>query len=418
MDNETINEIILNKYPKAATIEITTNILEQMKKSICKIHKNNGEKNGTGFFCVINNKNKELKALFTNYHVIDDNYINKNKIIKISLNDEKDIKIIKIGNNDRKIYSNKEYDITIIEIIQKDNINDVNYLTIDENIFKENSEVYCEGKTIYNLSYPNGDKASVSYGILSQIDGYNIHHLCNTDKGSSGSPLLNLYNNKVIGIHKGGYSHFEFNKGILLKEPINKFIYENKNKNQLNEIIIKVNVSEMNDQIYFLDNTKIHNNLNELNKTNVELFINDKKYEFSKCFKPERNGINIIKLKFKTKMKDCSCMFYDCTNIEDIDFSNFNTEEVENMNSMFSGCELREINLSSFNTEKLISMERIFSHCFWLELVDISSFSGANLIYYDKLFHESSSYVKIKINKKFYEKIKSWVPKRFNILID
>ena len=79
-----------------------------MKKSIFKIYKNNGEENGTGFFCVMNYKNKELKALFTNYHVIDDNYINKNKIIKISLNDEKDIKIIKIGNNDRKIYSNKE----------------------------------------------------------------------------------------------------------------------------------------------------------------------------------------------------------------------------------------------------------------------------------------------------------------------
>ena len=116
-------------------------------------------------------------------------------------------------------------------------------------------------------------------------------------------------------------------------------------------------------------------------------------------------------------MKDCSCMFYDCKEKIDISFTNFNTEEVENMNSMFDGCNLSENNLSSFNTEKLISMEIIFSHWFWLKLIDISSFSGANLIYYDKLFHESLYYAELKINKNFYEKVKSWVPKRFNIKI-
>ena len=55
-------------------------------------------------------------------------------------------------------------------------------------------------------------------------------------------------------------------------------------------------------------------------------------------------------------------MFYDCKEIIDIDFTNFNADEVENMNSMFAGCNLSENNLSSFNTEKLISMEIIFSH--------------------------------------------------------
>ena len=217
-------------------------------------------------------------------------YINKNKIIKVSLNDDKITKIIKIYNEERKIYSSKKYDITIIEIIQNDNINDVNYLIIDENIYKENSEIYLEGKTIYDLSYPNGNKSSVSYGIISQLDENNIYHLCNTDKGSSGSPLLNLENNKVIGIHKGESSHFEFNKGTLLYKPITEFIDENKSNDinnkkinnnkknketQLNEITMKINEPG---KIYFLDNTTLHDNLKELNKTNVELYINNKKY--------------------------------------------------------------------------------------------------------------------------------------------
>ena len=245
MDDKTINEAIFNKYPKAATIEITTNILEQMKLSICKIFKNHGKEKGTGFFCFINMNNKIIKAFITNHHIIDDNYLNTNKTIKLSLNDDKILKIINIDDNDRKIYLNKKYDITIIEIIQSDKMDDVIYLTIDENLFKENSEVFYEGKTIYNISYPNGNKSCVSYGILNQINEYNICHLCNTDKGSSGSPLLNLENNKIIGIHKGGSKFFEFNKGVLLKEPINEFIHQNSNnKIELNEIKIEVNVGE------------------------------------------------------------------------------------------------------------------------------------------------------------------------------
>ena len=35
------------------------------------------------------------------------------------------------------------------------------------------------------------------------INKYNIIHTCSTDDGSSGSPILNLKNNKVVGIHKG-----------------------------------------------------------------------------------------------------------------------------------------------------------------------------------------------------------------------
>ena len=39
--------------------------------------------------------------------------------------------------------------------------------------------------------------------------------ICFTDKGSIGSPILNLKNNKVIGIHTGLFKY-----GILLKYPL------------------------------------------------------------------------------------------------------------------------------------------------------------------------------------------------------
>ena len=55
-------------------------------------------------------------------------------------------------------------------------------------------------KSIYILQYPNNEKVSVSYWIIKSIDllgGYDLYHLCSTDKGSSGSPILNILTNKL-----------------------------------------------------------------------------------------------------------------------------------------------------------------------------------------------------------------------------
>ena len=47
-------------------------------------------------------------------------------------------------------------------------------------------------------------------------------------------------------------------------------------------------------------------------------------------------------------------MFYDCTSLEELDLSNFNTENVEITGCMFYNCtSLKKINLSSFNTNKV-----------------------------------------------------------------
>ena len=68
----------------------------------------------------------------------------------------------------------------------------------------------------------------MSYGIVKAINDDEINHLCYTESGSSGSPLLNLSNHKVFGIHKGGAYTKKFNKAIFLKQPINDF-FNNKN---------------------------------------------------------------------------------------------------------------------------------------------------------------------------------------------
>lgn len=208
---------MINNCP-IVSVKTHEKILEQMKKCICKIYKGNG----TGFFCEIPYKNnKKLKVLITNFHVIDEEYIKDNKVIKYSLGDSDNPKDMLLD-SDRKIYLDEEYDTTIIEIKENDNIE--NYLELDENLFENNSELFYENNIIYCIQYPelNNSSSSVSYGIIKKFDNYNLNHLCSVKNDSLGSPLLNLLNNKVIGLHKT--SSKEFNIGTFLKYPINEFI--------------------------------------------------------------------------------------------------------------------------------------------------------------------------------------------------
>jgi len=375
-------EKLLNKYPLPVTIEKTEIILKQMKESICKIKNKNGD--GTGFFCKILNK----KILITNNHVINEEIIKNKKIIKVKINDNKIMKDLKI----KDYYTSIKYDTTIIEIEEEENIN---YLEIDDEIFDDNIDLY--NQSIYIIQYPKyGDeqKGAVSYGILNGIkDEYNLIYNCSTDHGSSGSPILQLSNQKIIGIHKEGVSKYNYNRGTLLKYPINEYLNKInekiKKKNNEIKLLIEIGQFDINSDIYFLDNTNgyyngvgehHHDNLKELNELNTEIFINNKKYKYIKSFKPEKEGLYEIKIKFNIKIKDCSFMFFNCSNLTNIDLSSFDTKNVTNMSSMFCDCfNLKNIDLSSFDTKNVTNMSHMFSCCFNLINIDLLSFDTNNV---------------------------------------
>ena len=212
-------EIKIDKYPNPVTIKNIEKILRQMKESICKIFREDSGK-ASGFFCKIPLGPRTIHTLITNYHVIDESYVKSHNTIKISLYDDKINKTIYLD-DDRIKYFSDIYDIAIIEIKNKDEINTL-FLELDEEIF-EKEEIYFKNISIYNISYPNSELSSVSFGLLKKIDKYTIKHFCSTEEGSSGSPLFNLSNNKVIGLHNAGSNALKCNYGIFLKVPINEF---------------------------------------------------------------------------------------------------------------------------------------------------------------------------------------------------
>ena len=252
----------LDNYPIYITYEKTKKIMEQIEKGICKIDNKKGK--GTGFFCKIMNGNKPEYALITNNHVIDESILRKDKELCVELLNEK--KIINLNEN-KKIYTNKDYDITIIEINkEKENID--YFLELDEIALKENPVLFNEN--IYIVQYPYNQykqKAAVSYGISKFCNNNNIMYLCSTDSGSSGSPILKLDTHQVIGIHKL-YSHsLNFNVGSFLRQSINEYL---SNKNNIERTIIQDD-NTMNETI---NNKRLPIELGLINKDNNTSYLN------------------------------------------------------------------------------------------------------------------------------------------------
>ena len=103
----------------------------------------------------------------TNNHVIDGDYIKEKKEINFTINDDKLSRKIEIG-EDRFYYTNKDYDITIIELNPiKDKI--YYYLELEEKLLFEGSEHFYENESIYLIQYRKNKKISVAYGILKDL---------------------------------------------------------------------------------------------------------------------------------------------------------------------------------------------------------------------------------------------------------
>ena len=249
-------------------------IISQKEKSICKIFKDN-QAIGTGFLCIIPYKSNYLPVLFTCNHILNKDDIKIGKEIKLILND-KITRTIKIDENRRTYNSDEnEYDSAIIEIKKEDGFDINNMLEIDNGIF-ENKKLVNMNKNVYILHYPEGLVSAFSLNIVKYIDFSKniIYHLCGTEEGSSGAPILCLNSNKVIGYHIGSDIDSNANLGIIIRGPIDSF----NNKKFKNNIYSEYEIKDIN-----LINEKFNYNYNycysEEEKDKINLLLKRKKYK-------------------------------------------------------------------------------------------------------------------------------------------
>ena len=207
--------------------EQTKKILEQMGNYICKIIIDNDTK-GTGFLCKIplHGDNKLAPVLITNNNVINDDILARKKDITIESFCTSSIKRKKINLSNRTAYNNKKLGISIIEIVNKDGFKNINMFELDEDMLSGKTDKFID-KSIYMI-HSNQETLYVSYGKVNdnrKNQSHNFLHTCYAFNGSSGSPILNLENNKIIGIHSS--TNVNINEGFFLnfstsKENISK----------------------------------------------------------------------------------------------------------------------------------------------------------------------------------------------------
>ena len=393
----------------------------QMKNCVCKINDK-----GSGFFAKIPiNKNNKMPVLFTNNHVIDAKSLEDNLPIFYSFSMGKKMKINHMEK--RKKYTNEYTDITIIEIKEKeDELKAENFLElddIDENFFDQDKnqiskalETYYKDKPVYNISFPSAEVV-VSYGKITEMNkSFRIRHYCETQPGSSGSPILNNYSLKVFAIHRGAskivqdknecqiifpdiieFRNSKDNLKIIKKtkdEKDNKRESELKigkmisnddindsnlsnNPNIYNSMTIKYKVSEYDDKIRILGKKFVENN-----KSNCEILLKGKKIVFTEFIevdaKMQNEGyikLQLIQIKPITNMSYMfgkSSLSEEKIPLEKIYENDWDTKNVTNMSKMFCECEqlIYLPNLNSWNTDKVKNMSFMFFGCEKLKVLE------------------------------------------------
>lgn len=94
-----------------------------------------------------------------------------------------------------------------------------------------------------------------------------------------------------------------------------------------------------------------------------------------------------------------SRMFFECTKLQELDLSHFNTENVTTMEDMFYYCHaLTRLNLSSFNTEKVTTARRMFYGCKSLPTLDVSHFNTAAMTDMAFMFIECQSLTELDLS--------------------
>ena len=382
----------------------------EKSRAICKIILKETNQDATGFFMEIY---PSFQCLLTNYHVISQEMVDADRVIEI-VNDSGIKMEINLNKNERYIRCFKDpIDITVIQIKKTDHI--IKYYNVLEYdlTYKNKKNNY---RAVYILQHRLGNPLENARGKIIEISDFQFSHSIDTDRGSSGSPILLLYNSKVIGIHKSGdiknninYGTFieailnEINKDIkngLIKnidlELINNFFSsDNRNckKHKSNYIIaeIYINIQKINKDVLIINSYEemqrnsryqdFNEDLkNEKDIKDCEIQIDEEKIDFSYYHKFPKVGIYKIKYSFKNALTNTNYMFYKCSSLISIDLSHFNTENITDMRLMFFQCKLlRNINLSNINTQNLIYMSGIFSFCYSLKNLDLSNFNTENV---------------------------------------
>ena len=377
----------LTKYPSEYK-----GIMDKVTKSICTFSNKNARM-AIGFFCKLPYKanNGILFFLIINNICIKEEDTESGSDLQIIINNKKTV--LKIDNS-RKIYrENKKDGITIIEIKPSDNLDLNSFLDLDSDIMQDNSENMYINKLVYLIKFPYEKRPEIFKRTVKNVnsENYEIEKYYPNEEISIGSPIINLDNFKIIGIHKGFDNKNNVNIGNFIKKPIKQYIQKNIIEAQEirdNSITI-IYKSFRRHKIKLFGKTFVENN-----KDLCTMIVNGEEREI--CESIENDNIKRIYLKIKlknvNKLTNLHYMFLDCICLYSLpDLEKWDTSNVTIMRSLFNGCSSLKIvsGISNWNTANVVDMRYMFSQCSSLEVrPDISNWKTDNLKNISGFFNE------------------------------
>ena len=383
--------------------------------------KNNGKK-GTGFFCKIKNPNSSdsLPVLITSSQFYNkEDFYTKKKIELII----KNYKYTLYVDDSRKSYINDDkYNISLLEIKKEDYLDIDSFLEIESDESFDSNNLYQNeslGLVSYNKKEKNYNAIKFKIKTINE-NQYAFKFESNLNEELIGSPIINITNNKILGIYKNYDKKINLNNGILLKIPINEFFEEERQReifNPKNKNIFKtsktlkstIRLNNENEEkeigIIYIIPKKLHDlrlfgdDFVKNNKDKCKLLFyddkRDKEIEYELCSLLKTDFINDITepkescncfrvvLKLNEDLTDLSSMFKDCINLIAFDhfFSNLKTEKVTTMSGMFEGCIFLQDfeNIDQLKTSSVTDMSYMFKNCSYISDLDLTGWDTSSV---------------------------------------
>ena len=186
---------------------------------------------------------------------------------------------------------------------------------------------------------------------------------------------------EIVGIPKTDFVDCVFKPELINLEEIKKEEEEKKEekkkfnfkiddyvpKENPNYIISEFNIEEkdLNKEIRIIN----YNN----NNNSCEVYLNNTKINFTNYYNFQKEGKYTFKFDFKNNIiQSLSRLFYQCSNLISLDFSKFNSEQINDMSLMCYYCvSLNFISFDDFNSKNVTDMKFMFFECYSLKVLDL-----------------------------------------------
>ena len=186
---------------------------------------------------------------------------------------------------------------------------------------------------------------------------------------------------KIPIISNDALNQFQFSKIILkIRDIGKKYVLSNSFSTTYYPDEVYINgykQSTINNSYYFNEADNI-----------IELRWNKTNYNCNNMFNGCSDITEIDLSNFNSSFVTLMCyMFYGCSSLTSMNFNNFNTSQVTHMHDVFSGCtSLTSLNLSNFDISKVTWIYNLFNGCEKLEYINIQNFKDIKVVTFNDMF--------------------------------